>query len=452
MHHLQQSPAVVYRNDPDLAQVIARQHRNSLKEAVLMQLSRSALQSVRWSTAIFPTLIDIAHLCVTDLLHLPRMWVMTPNRWAQLVSNTSFPTAVELADGLWPAVIRTDHIPGIWSLSQLSTMFREQVLPAQLQVSSRKGYWSLWRSVVTWGIAHQSVHLLLPMDLDTLMALTQDFLITGCSASLIKNLFSAIEDRHHMFQLVPPLGQPLMFKRLFQAVASIKGTPARIRFPISKAYIHQLLMLTGLTPLQNRDVIMVCAGTVMSLRVSEVSQAQTCDALFAFDAAYDPQYIRSLMLHVWKRKQDTRRHGHFPRVAPANNRELDLVLRLQQYLESVNNIVSPLCTKLRFPAARCPYCPPLFLAFSSTADLKKNCSRQMVSSAVKRCMIMIGVDPLNFSGISMRRGGLSVAIHARVPEAILYIQSGHGKGSSARRYIVQSDPQVLFESSQAFGL
>ena len=118
----------------------------------------------------------------------------------------------------------------------------------------------------------------------------------------------------------------------------------------------------------------------------------------------------------------------------------------------MNNTVSPLCTKLRFPAARCPYCPPLFLAFSSTADLKKNCSRQMVSSAVKRCMIMIGVDPLNFSGISMRRGGLSVAIHARVPEAILYIQSGHGKGSSARRYIVQSDPQVLFESSQAFGL
>jgi hypothetical protein len=53
-----------------------------------------------------------------------------------------------------------------------------------------------------------------------------------------------------------------------------------------------------------------------------------------------------------------------------------------------------------------------------------------------------------FLGISMRRG----AIHARVQEPILYLQSGHGSGFAARSYIVPEDPRVLHETAQALRL
>ncbi len=44
------------------------------------------------------------------------------------------------------------------------------------------------------------------------------------------------------------------------------------------------------------------------------------------------------------------------------------------------------------------------------------------------------------------------AIHARVQEPILYLQSWHGSGLAARSYIVPEDPLVLHETAQALRL
>ena len=56
---------------------------------------------------------------------------------------------------------------------------------------------------------------------------------------------------------------------------------------------------------------------------------------------------------------------------------------------------------------------------------------------------MLGWDAQNFSGKSMRLGGLSMAINARVPEPILYLQSRHGKAKAARCYMIPDDPPIL---------
>ena len=52
----------------------------------------------------------------------------------------------------------------------------------------------------------------------------------------------------------------------------------------------------------------------------------------------------------------------------------------------------------------------------------------------------------------MRRGGISAALVARVPEPILLLQSGHGYHCAARNYMVPRDPHILFETYLAFGL
>jgi hypothetical protein len=56
----------------------------------------------------------------------------------------------------------------------------------------------------------------------------------------------------------------------------------------------------------------------------------------------------------------------------------------------------------------------------------KGMSRQQASGAVKIALESIGVDARHHSGISMRRGGITAAVQAKIPPAILHLQSGHG--------------------------
>ena len=79
-------------------------------------------------------------------------------------------------------------------------------------------------------------------------------------------------------------------------------------------------------------------------------------------------------------------------------------------------------------------------------------TRQMVTMAVKSSLSLIGVDTTHFSCLSMRRGGISAALTAKVQAPVLYLQSGHGSENAAFNYVVPVDPSVWYESFAAFGL
>jgi hypothetical protein len=109
--------------------------------------------------------------------------------------------------------------------------------------------------------------------------------------------------------------------------------------------------------------------------------------------------------------------------------------------------------------ARCRACAPLFPKrvngtgrTAATEPVSRR--RQQVTNAVLKSLRMIGVDTStqHYSGISMRRGGISAGLAARVPEPILFLQSGHGSNCAARNYIVPRDPHVLYETYLALGL
>ncbi len=55
------------------------------------------------------------------------------------------------------------------------------------------------------------------------------------------------------------------------------------------------------------------------------------------------------------------------------------------------------------------------------------CSRQQASDWIRWAVTQAGGDSTRFSGISARKGCISAAIEARVDEAILYLQRGHGQ-------------------------
>ena len=64
----------------------------------------------------------------------------------------------------------------------------------------------------------------------------------------------------------------------------------------------------------------------------------------------------------------------------------------------------------------------------------------------------VGYDTSLFSGISARRGGLSTAIEAGVPEHILWMQSGHAQDLAACRYVQLGSPALLYRTWEAFNL
>jgi hypothetical protein len=101
--------------------------------------------------------------------------------------------------------------------------------------------------VLTWGVAHDEVKSLLPMTQETLKAITQEMLMVGCAAGTIRNLWVAIEDRHRVFGCAPPLAlRGGDFSRFSKAVASVKGMPSLLIFPIGTHHVQSMLELVGL--------------------------------------------------------------------------------------------------------------------------------------------------------------------------------------------------------------
>ena len=77
----------------------------------------------------------------------------------------------------------------------------------------------------------------------------------------------------------------------------------------------------------------------------------------------------------------------------------------------------------------------------------------MAGAAVKRCVTQLGVPVDRFSGVSCRKGGITTAILANVPEEIIYLQGGHGTNRPGRNYMVlRNEPTRLLETFAAFDL
>ena len=98
------------------------------------------------------------------------------------------------------------------------------------------------------------------------------------------------------------------------------------------------------------------------------------------------------------------------------------------------------------------YLPSAFPALVLRFDLSRQPCSEDVSASIVCGLSHVGFDTSLFSGISVQQGGLSTAIEAGVPEAILWMQSGHAADISARRYVSLRSPKLLYRTWEAFRL
>ena len=418
---------------------------STIMAAALSALPPASAARARWSTARFPTLVDVGIL--QGLVHALGLNAL------HLLSDESAPTALERSGGNWEHVMDELGARAGQSVPALAAAFESHVNPSAASVSTRGKDWAGWRAVLTWATARSALPAILPMSLLTMRALLWDLLATRCTAAMIKGVVDGIQARHRRFGLPSPLTGPRAYSRLIQSMSRFQGRQRQLKLPISRDWVVRMLSLRGLSPATERNCLAAVTATVNCLRPSEGANLQTCDVLFGFDARIHTAYADTAALNIKERKTDQSRKGHHPRMGRASRREWDIVLRLRAMISAAGATPGLGCTKAARPHARCPVCPPLFPLFAPDGAPRMAApSASAFSDMILKGLAAAGADPRDYCGNSARRGGITTAVEAGVPEVVLWLQSGHAADRSARTNIHLGNPDLLFQTWAAFRL
>jgi hypothetical protein len=382
------------------------------------------------------------------------------------LANRCAKTELEAADGRWQEALLGVGHDHLMSLEELAAAFTQQVVPAMSAVGTRVKHWLYWRAVVTWALAHKCMARLLPMTEQTLMALSWDLINLHCAAGQVSDVWSAVQARHLELRLVPPLTGKGTFSRFRKGVASLTGQPYRLSYPVLKENIHALLLLDVDSPVQLRNLLLTAVSTVCAIRPAETRKLRACDMQYDYDRGRGlDKYDGSAALRVPQRKQDQVRKGHNPRIGRSKDPRKDIVYQMRRYMGANGLRVSNACHQKGNPGAACANCPPMFprskqewrkgtdgVARQRTVLTDQPMSPAGVTAAIRQAMEMVGADGSRFTAKACRKGGISVAMEAGVPESVLWMQSGHSQTKAARVYVELSSPALLFDSYLAFGL
>jgi hypothetical protein len=284
-----------------------------------------------------------------------------------------------------------------------------------------------------------------------------DALGANCSYSVIKALVDAIQTRHRRLGLTQPLHVRGAYSAMMRSLQRFQGRQAPLFYPIHKDVVRRVLLRVHLSKAEWRDALALATGTVTASRPDEGADLQSCDLWYEWDARSGyPGTEGSAALNVMRRKNDIRRKGHWPRIGRSRDPGCDIVYQLRRYIVQCDLAPAPSCTKRQFPHRRCADCPPLFPMSAGRNPNAFNLGRRTSSAAfsdmVVRGVGLAGLDTSCFSGVSARKGGLSTAIEAGVPEHILWMQSGHAQTKAARVYVQLGSPALLYDTWKAFGL
>ena len=429
--------------------VIQLQH--FLRSEILIFLGPQSATLLRWGNNRLPTLVD-----VEPLRPLIRALDLNDN---ELLSDLSHATLFERSNGNWASLVsRLNNQTCHSSMSQRANAFRLHVWPSMHGApSTRKKAWSNWRGILTWGVARRCLKHLLPMSSVAFESLLWDLVSLQCSFSIIKGYIDCIQAKHHNLNLPSPVHGSHSYQRLSRGLQRFQGRQRPFKFPIHKSMVAAMLHYTTDSWVQLRNCLAASLATVCCLRPSEGAALQSCDVFFDFDArSGQAKYLGTAAINVKTRKNDQLRKGHYPRIGRPHSKFHDLVHQLRCFTEEAGLAPSPNCTKQASPHAHCSACPPLFPLSvhngSGFRFINQHPSPNTFSSWILAALCCVGIDTTTFSGVSARRGGLSTAIEAGVPEIILWMQSGHAQSRAARSYVALQSPSLLYKTWDAFDL
>jgi hypothetical protein len=394
---------------------------------------------------------------------------------------------LELCQGRWrPAVAALAANPrgagGVPSIADSVAAFNLHVRPLERAQKTRSKYATQRLSILTWSIWKGCFAQLLPMSDDVVRAYVWDCLAFEASTPVLKHALGAIKAWHQRLGMPVPMDGPGDYRRITHSLGRFQPAPRILKFPIHAEAVKRLLTLqlpahpkcAGVrppTPLGRWTRCPICwlfllcwfdclagaTGTLTCCRCMELGLLQTCDIWWDFDFLCGgwAEFRGGAAYNIKLRKNDQQRHGHQARVGVPKDKRFDLLWQTREAIRLLGSQPGPNCARRFDRAVPCTSCPPLFprkIKKGSEFDLTRQATSPEISAMIISGLAHVGFNTTYFSGISARRGGLSTAIEAGVPESILWMQSGHAQDVAARRYVSLHSPALLYKTYEAFGL
>jgi hypothetical protein len=432
----------------------------------------------RWNPrTTIPTLATLAPI---RALAARRGWAI--DAW---LFNDGAAGPLEACQGRWRPAVNALAFPVgvVASVAASVAAFNEHIRPLERARGTRVKYFIHRQSVLTWAIWKGVLPLLLPMSDDLVRAYVWDCLAFEASHSVLKHALDAIKAWHRRLDLPVPLDGPGDYRRITTSLARFQPVPRILKFPIHKDAVRRLLTLplpphppcAGVLPPKPAqpgwrrcpicwsflhrwfDCLAAATATLICSRCLELGQLQTCDIWRDFDFLRGgwQQFKGGAAYNIKIRKNDQFRFGHQPRVGVPADPRFDVLAQTGEACRLLQTLPRPNCDRRTDTSVPCRACAPLFprrIKNGTEFDLSRPASSAEISAMIIRGLAHVGFDTSGFSGISARRGGLSTAIEAGVPEAILWMQSGHAQDLAARRYVELNSPALLYRTYEAFDL
>ena len=338
------------------------------------------------------------------------------------------------------------------SLDDHSALFDAQILPSTQALRTRRSYFANWRAFVTYALHHDCLEQVIPASPKVIKGYLWFLLQSGYRPGSITLKLYAIIDRHRRFKLPFPYHQREI-KSWIKAFERLCGVPRRDKLAITATHLKAMLSSPDSRgSLRNlRDIAIVALGTICALRVSEITEIDVCDLLFEFEPG-------TLAVRIKKRKNDQKRAGLWPRIGRSTHPQYDVISLLQSCLRRANLELSPACEKQRHPRSACRTCGRLFSRLSACGKQTNPVGHRMhgttsntIRDAVNNCLRQAGFPADEFSGISMRRGGLTTALAGGVPSDLYELQSGHSS-AAWKSYVRPGQTDQLLRFYHSFQL
>ena len=314
--------------------------------------------------------------------------------------------------------------PATASIGNMAHIFEQLIPDATQAVATREGQWAAWRGYLSYLFVHNCLLEAIPASRQALQGFLLQLIMCGYSGVAIERFITAIKNRHKHYNCSLPI-HPQTFSDWGKAIVKQLGMPKREKWTIMACHLRKILFLPRTSLKMLRDLAVMAVGTVCALRPSEIMRLQLCDLLFDIDGP------GTLALLLWVRKNDGNKSGLWPRILKGTVPETCIILLLKAYIAAAKLVVHPECSKGRWRRAPCAHCGPLFRATDRGGTQVRpadhpnaGMSRDMISKAVRGLLEMIGVESLQYTPVSMRRGGISTALAAGVDEGLRKLQAG----------------------------
>ena len=342
-------------------------------------------------------------------------------------------TDLERAEG---AMVLDFNI-GIPSVTELSSWFLGEAMPAGKKEDTRRGNDSTWRGYVTFALAIGKIREAFPVTRDMLSAYVTVLIAFGYTGDTIQTILSAITGRQRTYG-----GPPILAYK--EATEWCRGLRKYLKKARPKKYPLRPIHLRLMAELQEHkgyaimsqfvhDRFLITLGTQGALRIGELPLRDLCDWRVGSERGDDGDMLGAV-LNIGFQKNGL--PPMLKRFAFGAEKARCVIAMGNAWINIAGLQTHPDCSKWTLHGDRsapCALCGRLFRKFNNHGPQMRGAhgtSKSAVSTAITRMLTCINEDPTAFQGKSLRKGGLTAAKKAGIPEELRRKQSGHASAAN----------------------